>query len=80
MKCKLELHRLTPYESEKLFNELLEQFTETGRIEDLDTEERDKLIQKANYCGISMLQISRLTGLSRKKVNEICSKNEKEYL
>jgi len=80
MKCKLELHRLTPYESEKLFNELLEQFTETGRIEDLDTEERDKLIQKANYCGISMLQISRLTGLSRKKVNEICNKHEKEYL
>jgi len=80
MKCKLELHKLTPDESEKLFNDLLAQLTETGRLEELQIEERDKFIQKANYCGISMLEISRLTGLGRKQIKSICSKSEKTYL
>jgi hypothetical protein len=80
MKCKIELFKITLTEAADIFSDLLSLRTDTGKIEDLEIEERNKLIQTANYCGISQAQICRITGLGRKTVSTICGKNKKEYI
>ncbi len=79
--CELEIFRITDMEAKEMFKEMLLCIRKDDvQFDELEIETRDKLIQKANHIGLSIRQLSLITGITSSRLQTICSKSTYKYL